>query len=73
MATLKINGEDRTYEAPDDTPLLWVIREELKLAGRFISFARLRAAQTPLLPACRLRTQPLSTAAGAATPAAWRC
>ena len=34
MATLKINGEDRTYEAPDDTPLLWVIREELKLTGR---------------------------------------
>ena len=33
MATLKINGEDRTYEAPDDTPLLWVIREELKLTG----------------------------------------
>jgi isoquinoline 1-oxidoreductase alpha subunit len=33
LATLKINGEDRTYEAPDDTPLLWVIREELKLTG----------------------------------------
>jgi hypothetical protein len=25
LATLKINGETRTYEAPDDTPLLWVI------------------------------------------------
>jgi isoquinoline 1-oxidoreductase subunit alpha len=33
VATLKVNGEDRTYEAPDDTPLLWVIREELKLTG----------------------------------------
>jgi isoquinoline 1-oxidoreductase subunit alpha len=33
LATLKINGEDRTYEAPDYTPLLWVIREELKLTG----------------------------------------
>src|ERR1700724_822217 len=33
VAILKINGEDRTYEAPDDTPLLWVIREELKLTG----------------------------------------
>jgi len=33
LATLKINGEDRTYEAPDDTPLLGVIREELKLTG----------------------------------------
>jgi aerobic-type carbon monoxide dehydrogenase small subunit (CoxS/CutS family) len=27
------NGEDRTYGAPDDTPLLWVIREQLKLTG----------------------------------------
>jgi isoquinoline 1-oxidoreductase alpha subunit len=33
LATLRINGENRTYEAPDDTPLLWVIREELKLTG----------------------------------------
>src|ERR1700744_4256082 len=33
LAALRINGEDRTYEAPDDTPLLWVIREELKLTG----------------------------------------
>ena len=33
MATLKIDCEDRTYETPDDTPLLWVIREESKLTG----------------------------------------
>ena len=33
LATLKIDGEDRGCEAPDDTPLLWVIREELKLTG----------------------------------------
>src|SRR6476660_5036675 len=33
LATLKINGEDRTYEAPDDTPLLRAIREKLKLTG----------------------------------------
>src|ERR1700722_18337529 len=33
LATLKIDGEDRGCEAADDTPLLWVIREELKLTG----------------------------------------
>lgn len=26
MITLKINGEDKTFEAPDDMPLLWVLR-----------------------------------------------
>lgn len=33
MATIKINGETRTIEAEDDTPLLWVIRDELNLTG----------------------------------------
>ena len=31
--TLKINGETRTVEAEGDTPLLWVIRDELNLVG----------------------------------------
>jgi isoquinoline 1-oxidoreductase subunit alpha len=35
LATLKINGE-----APDDTPLLWVIREELKLTGTKLGCGR---------------------------------
>ena len=31
--TLKINGESREIEADADTPLLWVIRDELNLTG----------------------------------------
>ncbi|MFK8079998.1 MAG: (2Fe-2S)-binding protein [Granulosicoccus sp.] len=31
--TLKINGETRNVEADADTPLLWVIRDELNLTG----------------------------------------
>ena len=31
--TLKLNGETRTVDAEPGTPLLWVIRDELKLTG----------------------------------------
>ena len=31
--TLKINGETREIDADADTPLLWVIRDELNLTG----------------------------------------
>ncbi|MEM9493394.1 MAG: (2Fe-2S)-binding protein [Myxococcota bacterium] len=31
--TLSINGKDETVEAPDDMPLLWVIRDLLGLSG----------------------------------------
>jgi len=33
MATLKINGEDQNLEAPDDMPLLWVLRDVLGMTG----------------------------------------
>ena len=33
MITLKINGKDRTFEAPDDMPLLWVLRDVLGMTG----------------------------------------
>ena len=33
MATLIINGQARTYEAADDTPLLWVLRDVLGMTG----------------------------------------
>jgi isoquinoline 1-oxidoreductase subunit alpha len=33
MATLKINGEDKTVEASDDVPLLWVLRDVLGMTG----------------------------------------
>ena len=31
--TLTVNGRTRTVRALEDTPLLWVLREELKLTG----------------------------------------
>jgi isoquinoline 1-oxidoreductase subunit alpha len=33
MTTLKINGRTLTVDAEPDTPLLWVLRGELKLTG----------------------------------------
>ena len=31
--TLKINGQSRQVDAPADTPLLWVLRDQLSLVG----------------------------------------
>jgi isoquinoline 1-oxidoreductase subunit alpha len=33
MATLSVNGKSQTVDVSPDTPLLWVIREHLKLTG----------------------------------------
>lgn len=33
MRVLRINGEDRTVDAPDDMPLLWVLRDVVGLTG----------------------------------------
>ena len=33
MAQLSINGQSYFTESPSDTPLLWVIREDLRLTG----------------------------------------
>lgn len=33
MPTLSINGERRTFDASPDTPLLWVLRDNLGLTG----------------------------------------
>jgi isoquinoline 1-oxidoreductase alpha subunit len=33
MTTLNVNGTMREFQAEDDTPLLWVIREQLGLTG----------------------------------------
>jgi isoquinoline 1-oxidoreductase alpha subunit len=33
MAKLNVNGKVREFEAEPDTPLLWVLREQLKLTG----------------------------------------
>lgn len=31
--TLNVNGTDRMVDVPEDQPLLWVLRDELKLVG----------------------------------------
>lgn len=33
VITLTVNGEARTVDVPPDTPLLWVLRDDLKLKG----------------------------------------
>src|SRR5271155_4546031 len=33
MTTLNINGESRDFQAPDDMPLLWVLRDILGMTG----------------------------------------
>ncbi|SEN83638.1 isoquinoline 1-oxidoreductase, alpha subunit [Loktanella fryxellensis] len=33
MTTFTVNGTARTVDLPGDTPLLWVLRDELKLTG----------------------------------------
>jgi len=33
MTTLRVNGRPREVEADPDTPLLWVLRDELQLTG----------------------------------------
>ncbi|MDR2214503.1 MAG: (2Fe-2S)-binding protein [Nevskiaceae bacterium] len=33
MLRLNVNGKDHEVDAPEDTPLLWVLRDELNLVG----------------------------------------
>ncbi|QND72502.1 (2Fe-2S)-binding protein [Tardiphaga robiniae] len=33
MANLNINGEQKSFDAPDDMPLLWVLRDILGMTG----------------------------------------
>jgi isoquinoline 1-oxidoreductase alpha subunit len=33
MAKLQVNGQTRNIDVPDDTPLLWVLRDELGMTG----------------------------------------
>ena len=33
MTTFRLNGREVTVQAPDDTPLLWAIRDEIGLTG----------------------------------------
>jgi aerobic-type carbon monoxide dehydrogenase small subunit (CoxS/CutS family) len=56
--SFKVNGRPVSVDAPEDTPLLWVIREGLKLTGTITSspsgeinakFVRFALASNPRL------------------------
>ena len=67
MASLTINGKAQDVALPGDTPLLWVIREHLKMTGtKFGCGAALCGACTVHLngEAVRSCQTPLSAAAG---------
>ena len=64
--TLNINGQDVSVEATPDTPLLWVLRDELNLTGtKFGCGIGLCGACTVLLDGAPMRTCVLTAAAAA--------
>ena len=66
MATLKINGEAKTFDAPDDMPLLWVLPLTLYLLTFILCFegrgwySRL-VFLIPLLAVMALRPIPMAS------------
>ena len=67
MRILTINGFRRVVEMPDDTPLLWVIRENLQMTGtKFGCGAGLCGACTVHLDGEAVRSCALSLAEAAA-------
>ena len=67
MITLKVNGKERSVDVSPDTPLLWVLRENLQLTGTKFGFGMaLCGACTVHLDgeAVRSCVTPVSRAAG---------
>lgn len=67
--SLKVNGQDRSVEVAGDTPLLWVIRDELGLSGtKFGCGIGMCGACTVHLDGMAVRScsTPVSAAAGKA-------
>ena len=74
MLTLQINGKPTPVRADPDTPLLWVIRDEIGLTGtKFGCGMALCGACTVHLDGQPVRScsTPLSAAAGKKVQAAW--
>ena len=69
MIEFQLNGTAVTSDSPDDTPLLWVIRDELKLKGtKFSCGIAMCGACTVHLAGTAIRScvTPVSAAAGKA-------
>lgn len=67
MTRLQINGQTRELDVPDDTPLLWVLRDELGMTGtKFGCGMALCGACTVHLDGTAIRScvTPVSVAAG---------
>ncbi|WP_179343690.1 (2Fe-2S)-binding protein [Winogradskyella ursingii] len=75
---LKINGKSRSVNADEDTPLLWVLRDELNLVGTKFGCGIGQcgactvhvdgvATRSCLLPASRLTDSEITTIEGLAT------
>lgn len=65
--TLTVNGERRTVDAPPDTPLLWVLRDDLNLKGtKYSCGMSVCGACTVLMDGAPVRscTTPLAGAVG---------
>jgi isoquinoline 1-oxidoreductase alpha subunit len=85
MTTLHINGKATNVAAPDDTPLLWVLRDHVGLTGTkfgcglactvHLDGAPVRSCQTPLSAAAGKKVTTIegvgATKTGKAVQAAW--
>jgi isoquinoline 1-oxidoreductase alpha subunit len=82
--TLRINGEDRSVDVPDDMPLLWVLRDVIGLTGTKFGCGigqcgactvhlDGRPVRSCLLPVSAVGSRPVTTIEGiGATPAGAR-
>lgn len=69
MVELNVNGQTHRVEVPDDTPLLWVVREHLGLTGsKFGCGMGLCGACTMLVGGQALRTCVFPVVAAAGQP-----
>jgi len=79
MVNLTVNGASRSFDGDDDMPLLWYLRDELRLTGtRFGCGAGLcgactvhvdgRATRSCLTPVSAVKGKKITTLAGLGTP-----
>ena len=69
--TIKINGVDRTVDVDGDTPLLWVLREQVGLTGelRFVAHEERRIAEEQKFGLATVLGPPAAEEVGGPAPA----